>query len=323
MRRWLIGERFDSFKVCQEERILAFEGSDRDPLCFKRRHCIPGDSSPPRVVSSRCESDKHISAKKCRAHLRQQRPVLAHPPLTPRPISPGSAERQSRSRSTNDTSLPSPPRANNVGGSAALHAAASWGASEVALPERSPAAAACNLLRPQTSTAFKDSQPRPVARVVALPPLLSPPPPSCSVLSAHLDDLALAWHRGSAKFLPPSSETSFPPPQHLPPPDSSRRAALTAIQSRTLSLCLSRCAEQTRETPNKAGPISATTTTTPVSSLCSASAHAHGRDSSVPGLLSSFAATPSGLGPPNWSPRPPPSFCDSECDGICRFTLGV
>lgn len=91
------------------------------------------------------------------------------------PISPGSAERQSRSRSTNDTSLPSPPRANNVGGSAALHAAASWGASEVALPERSPAAAACNLLRPQTSTAFKDSQPRPVARVVALPPLLSPP----------------------------------------------------------------------------------------------------------------------------------------------------
>lgn len=93
------------------------------------------------------------------------------------PISPGSAERQSRSRSTNDTSLPSPPRANNVGGSAALHAAASWGASEVALPERSPAAAACNLLRPQTSTAFKDSQPRPVARVVALPPLLSPPSP--------------------------------------------------------------------------------------------------------------------------------------------------
>lgn len=244
------------------------------------------------------------------------------------PISPGSAERQSRSRSTNDTSLPSPPRANNVGGSAALHAAASWGASEVALPERSPAAAACNLLRPQTSTAFKDSQPRPVARVVALPPLLSPLPPlaQCSVLIS----TTLLW-RGTGvqqNFCPPHQKHRFPlvpppPPQHLPPPDSSRRAALTAIQSRTLSLCLSRCAEQTRETPNKAGPISATTTTTPVSSLCSASAHAHGRDSSVPGLLSSFAATPSGLGPPNWSPRPPPSFCDSECDGICRFTLGV
>lgn len=244
------------------------------------------------------------------------------------PISPGSAERQSRSRSTNDTSLPSPPRANNVGGSAALHAAASWGASEVALPERSPAAAACNLLRPQTSTAFKDSQPRPVARVVALPPLLSPLPPiaQCSVLIS----TTLLW-RGTGvqqNFCPPHQKHRFPlvpppPPQHLPPPDSSRRAALTAIQSRTLSLCLSRCAEQTRETPNKAGPISATTTTTPVSSLCSASAHAHGRDSSVPSLLSSFAATPSGLGPPNWSPRPPPSFCDSECDGICRFTLGV
>lgn len=244
------------------------------------------------------------------------------------PIAPGSAERQSRSRSTNDTSLPSPRRANNVGGSAALHAAASWGASEVALPERSPAAAACNLLRPQTSTAFKDSQPRPVARVVALPPLLPPLPPlaQCSVLIS----TTLLW-RGTGvqqNFRPPHQKHRFllvppPPPQHLPPPDSSRRAALTAIQSRTLSLCLSRCAEQTRETPNKAGPISATTTTTPVSSLCSASAHAHGRDSSVPGLLSSFAATPSGLGPPNWSPRPPPSFCDSECDGICRFTLGV
>lgn len=244
------------------------------------------------------------------------------------PISPGSAERQSRSISTNDTSLPSPPRANNVGGSAALHAAASWGASEVALPERSPAAAACNLLRPQTSTAFKDSQPRPVARVVALPPLLSPLPPLAQ--SSVLISTTLLW-RGTGvqqNFCPPHQKHRFPlvpppPPQHLPPPDSSRRAALTAIQSRTLSLCLCRCAEQTRETPNKAGPISATTTTTPVSSLCSASAHAHGRDSSVPGLLSSFAATPSGLGPPNWSPRPPPSFCDSECDGICRFTLGV
>lgn len=320
MRRWLIGERFDSFKVCQEERILAFEESDRDPLCFKRRHCIPGDASPPRVVSSRCESDKHISAKKCRAHLRQQRPVLAHPPLTPRPhlsrICRAAEQKQKHERHLSPLSL---------------HAAASWGASEVALPERSPAAAACNLLRPQTSTAFKDSQPRPVARVVALPPLLSPPPPpplaQCSVLIS----TTLLW-RGTGvqrNLCPPHQKHRFPlvppppPPQHLPPPDSSRRAALTAIQSRTLSLCLSRCAEQTRETPNKAGPISATTTTTPVSSLCSASAHAHGRDSSVPGLLSSFAATPSGLGPPNWSPRPPPSFCDSECDGICRFTLGV
>lgn len=244
------------------------------------------------------------------------------------PIAPGSAERQSRSRSTNDTSLPSPRRANNVGGSAALHAAASWGASEVALPERSPAAAACNLLRPQTSTAFKDSQPRPVARVVALPPLLPPPPPSCSVLSAHLDDLALAWHRGSAKFPPPSSETSFP----LGPSTSTS----TSSASRLLPPSCSHC----YPIPHPLSLFEPVRRANPRNTEQSwPDLRDHDHDPCLVSLLRKRTRTRQRQQCPRpfelfcrhplWTraaqlvPSTSPSFCDSECDGICRFTLGV
>lgn len=145
------------------------------------------------------------------------------------PISPGSAAAEQKQQHELHLS-PSSPRANNVGGSAALRAA-SWGASEVALPERSPAAA-CDDVRPQTSTAFKDSQPRPVARVVALPPLLSPPPPSCSVLIS----TTLLW-RGTGvqqNFCPLTRNIVSPSSLHL-------RLNISRLQLQTPAELLSHC----------------------------------------------------------------------------------